>query len=319
MQVGNYQNTNYTVPVQSNIPNQQVSSSDNLLASYPYSQDIFTGQYSIFKTIYSNFDSQISRFSPFYGKVNNQQVQQNNFNPSNTNNNITNNNNANNIPTTLNTNTSDNIPTTNLNKPIISRKSTPKGPVINNIQELLQNEVRQISTPQKAIETIAHHAMISRQERTMTNNISWGARFYAKKALEMAQELERNKANMSPSQINSQIMNIENLKVKSISLLNEAKKRAINTYNEALKSTLLYNHFFTENGQFTSVLSDNDRKFVEEEIDKTWKQWEGGFQKEWKGSIVKADEAPLIIDKSAQEISNYINSIDSILNRIKSP
>ena len=109
----------------------------------------------------------------------------------------------------------------------------------------------------------------------------------------------------------------KNTKVKSISLLNEGKKRAINTYNEALKATMLYNHFFTENGQFTSVLNDNDRKFVDDELNKTWSQWEGGFQKEWQGSVVKADEAPLVIDKSAQEISTYINNIDDVLSRIK--
>jgi len=317
MQVGNYQNTNYTVPIQSNVPVQQYGNNVNdPLASYPYGQDVFSGQYSGFRTMYSNFDTSVSRFSPFHGKMGTQT----------TSNNIPVNTNNNNIPVNNNSNSNSNIPVNNNNNVIntqttipitISKKATPKGPALNNIQELLQNEVKQINTPQKAVETIAQHAMISRQERAMANNISWGARFYAKKALEMAQELERNRPNMTQSQINSQIMNIENLKVKSISLLNEGKKRAINTYNEALKATLLYNHFFTENGQYTTILNDNDRKFVEEELDKTWKHWEGGFQKEWQGTIAKADEAPLVIDKSAQEISNYINNIDNILSKVK--
>ncbi|GIW22664.1 MAG: hypothetical protein KatS3mg068_1671 [Candidatus Sericytochromatia bacterium] len=316
MQVGNYQNTNYIVPVQSNVSNQQYSNISDPLASYPYGQDVFSGQYASFKTMYSNFDTSVSRFSPFYGKMGNQNNSSFNNIPSNNNNQVITQTNTNNIPA----NTMSNNPVINTQNTIpavIPKKITPKGPALTNIQELLQNEVKQISTPQKAIETIAQHAMISRQERTMANNISWGARFYAKKALELAQELERNRVNMNQSQINSLIMNIENLKIKSISLLNEAKKRAINTYNEALKATLLYNHFFTENGQYTTILNDNDRKFVEDELDKTWKHWEGGFQKEWQGSIVKADEAPLVIDKSAQEIYNYINSIDNILAKLK--
>lgn len=316
MQVGNYQNTSYTVPVQNNVPVQQSNTVDNgNLASYPYGQDVFAGQYSGFKNMYSNFDTQVSKFSPFYGKMNTptNNIPSNNNTPVDNNTNTVTTNNTT-IPTTINQ-TNTNTPV--VNAPAVSKKTTPKGPVISNLQDLLQNEVRQITTPQKAVETIAQHAMVSRQERAMANNISWGARFYAKKALEIAQDLEKNKANMNPSQINSQIMNIENLKVKSIGLLNEGKKRAINTYNEALKATMLYNHFFTESGQFTSVLNDNDRKFVEEELDKTWKQWEGGFQKEFQGSVVKADEAPLVIDKSSQEVSNYINNIDSILTKVR--
>ena len=113
---------------------------------------------------------------------------------------------------------------------------------------------------------------------------------------------------MSPGQIQSQVRTIETYKLKSISLLNDAKKKAINNYNEALKATMLYNNYFTEQGQYSSVLNDNDRQFVNSELDKTWSTREGGFDKNGQ----HADESPTVIDKAAREVAIAIDKADKL-------
>lgn len=331
MQVTGNQPVQY-IPTGNNVPVQTYGTQNNTSAtSYPYGEDVFTGPYQMFKPMYSNFDTSISKFSPFYGKV---QPSGNNNQPVNNQSGVnTQNNTGSDIPASLlqQTQNTGNVPqNTNATLPgntqttqvpqvnLVPKKQPPAGPALNNIQQLLQEEVQKITTPQKAVEVIASHAMISRQERTMANDIAWGARFYAQKAAEMAESLTQNKAAMNPGQVQSQLRNIENLKIKSISLLNDAKKKAISTYNEALKATLLYNNFFAENGQYASILSDNDRKFVEDEIDKTWLRWTGGFDKEWQGQLVHADEAPTVVDKAARDIAIAVDKADKLSAPLKS-
>ncbi|MFN8575652.1 MAG: hypothetical protein U0354_02225 [Candidatus Sericytochromatia bacterium] len=312
-----------------------------------YSDDVFTGQYQQFKGLYQNFDTNISKYSPFFGKMGSAQTDMglndgsnqiyttengNNgqippipssaLTPSGTNSGNgqlppipdsalkpngttpTNNNGNVQVPATLGT------PNQNQQAPVIPKKNPPSGPVMTNLQQSLQQEALQIQTPNKAIESIASHAMLARQERTMANDIAWGAKYYAKQALDATNKLNKGKGSMSPAQIQSQVRQIESLKIKAVSLLNDAKKRAINNYNESLKATMLYNNFFTENGKYASVMNPNDRQFVESELDKTWATWSGGFDKEWNGATVKADDSVNVVDKAAQEVATAIDAID---------
>lgn len=343
--------------------------------SYPYSEDVFTGQYQQFKSLYQNFDKDISKFSPFYGKMGSAQSQTDigmgnapQFTQGNTGMPQQGNNGQippipqsalsptgqipqsngqlppipqsalppsnqaaqgngqlpqipesqiPNTPQVVNPQSNTQVPATLQSVPqqsgnIVPKKNPPSGPVMTNLQQKLQEEASQIQTPQKAIESIAGHAMLARQERTMANDIAWGARYYANQAADAADKLNKNKKNMSPAQVQSQLRTIESLKIKSISLLNDAKKRAINNYNESLKATMLYNNFFTENGKFASAMTPNDRQFVESELDKSWATWSGGFDKEWNGQTVKADDSVNVVDKAAQEIASYIDKIDQI-------
>ncbi len=298
----------------------------NTKSGYTYGDDVFKGQYTMFKPLYNNFDPNVSKYSPFYGRIGGAPANQN-PGPAQQNNQ------GGGIPASLQGNNSGGIPSSLANPPAntapvvqqqqvpatlpsapqtpaIPAKTPPTGPALSNIQQILQDEVQRIQTPQKAVEMIANHAMLSRQERTMANDIAWGAKFYATKAAELGEKLSQNRPNMSQGQVQSQLRTIEGYKIKSISLLNDAKKRAINTYNEALKSTLMYNHFFAGNGQYATTINPNDRLFVESEIDKTWARWNGGFDKEWQGQAAHADEAPTVIDKAAREVAIALDKAD---------
>ncbi|MFN8671106.1 MAG: hypothetical protein U0457_03370 [Candidatus Sericytochromatia bacterium] len=339
--------------------NQPVTSTPvkSSISGYPYSDDVFTGQFQSFKDMYKGLDTGISKFSPFYGKMqmqqpeaqgnlgqanpnvnfvdggnnqmpqnnqggfvpppanpngyNNQQVPQNNQGgfvppPSNPNGNST-------LPPLGNNQQGNNIPTGKT----FPQKQIPSGPVVNTLQQQLQQEAQGLQTPQKAIESVASHAMLSRQERTIANDVAWGAKFYAQKANDLANQILKNKGSMNPQQIQAKATEVESLKLKSISLLNEAKKHAINTYTEATKATLIYNNYFAGNGQFATLLNDSDRQFVESEIDKTWSNWTGGFDRDFNGQKVHADEAPTVIDKAAGDVNNLMNSTNNILNQLK--
>lgn len=349
MPVGfNNQPIQYTQPVQTSAPvlgnQQQVTQPQqkSSIAGYAYGDDVFTGNFQNFKTLYGNFDSGISKFSPFFGKIQNEAVTQSeptplqpqgsmtapqgnagqaqtnlgfvdpsarpasqpsgSFVPPPSGNVVT-------VPTSL----TQQAPAQQPQAPAHPKKTYPSGPVVNNLQQQLQQEVQTLQTPQKAVESVASHAMLSRQERTIANDVSWGAKFYAQKANESAQQLSKNKANMNPAQLQAKIREVETLKIKSISLLNEAKKHAINTYTEALKATLVYNNLFTENAPFASVMSDNDRQFVESEIDKTWTSWNGGFDRQFNGQPAHADEAPTVIDKTARDVAVSMEQTNKII------
>ncbi len=360
-QIGISQPVTY-IPGQSAIPQnipqiQPVPQTQNT-SGYAYGDDVFQGNFEQFKDIYSNFDSAISKYSPFFGKMGtaqtettfNQQSHQSNLQVSNSgmppipqsalNTNIqiqqippTSNGELPQIPqSALNTQGTQipqinnpqvqQVPSTlpignNTATSNIPKKNIPSGPVITNIQQQLQQEVQKIQTPQKAIQSIAGHAMLSRQERTLANDVAWGAKYYANQAQDLAQKLTQNKRSMTPGQVQSQLRTIENYKIKAVSLINDAKKKAINNYNEALKATMLYNNFFTEKGQYASVMMPNDRQFVESEIDKTWDTWSGGFEKEVNGITVHADDSVNVVDKAAQEIAIAIDKADKAVASIQ--
>lgn len=299
MPQGNTGNVGYSQnvqPVYNNQPvnYQQTQQTQNVS---PYSQSD-----TYLSSMYSSFDKGVSKYSPFYGKMGNTETNTTNTNTT--------------TETTNTTNTTTN-PEQTTTTTVVPKMTFPSGPVAQDIQQKLQEEVQKIQSPQQAVQTIASHAMSARQDRTMANDVAWGARYYAKKALEMSEQLVQNKSSLNPTQIQSQLTQIESLKVKSIGILNDAKKKAINTYNESLKATMLYNHFFTENGQYASVLNESDRKFVVDELNKTWTRWEGGFEKEWQGQMAHADEAPLVIDKASQETAGYLQKIEQTLQGIK--
>lgn len=345
MPVGFNQPIQYTQPTQGVSPvlgnQQQVvtpQAQKSSISGYPYGDDVFTGQFQTFKPLYGSFDNSISKFSPFFGKMQNAQIPQSNpigaggvsqqpqgnagqaqanlgfvdsgSRPPLQNNTF--------VPPSGNVGI---VPDANQHQPQViahPKKTYPSGPVVNNLQQQLQQEAQGLQTPQKAVESVASHAMLSRQERTIANDVSWGAKFYAQKANESAQQLLKNKATMNPAQIQAKVREVETLKIKSISLLNEAKKHAINTYTEAVKATLIYNNYFTENTQFASVMSDNDRQFVESEIDKTWTNWSNGFEKQVNGQVVHADEAPTVIDKTARDVAISMDQTNKIIASISS-
>lgn len=329
MNVTNTQGVQYTsatTGVAQNTPTNAPQASNTSEYKYPYGDDVFTGQFQTFKKLYVNFEPKTSQFSPFYGRTQEPstqsqvqtqgagQTQGNSGIPASLLNGVSPT--VASVPATLPTGNNQQVQTQQQSAPPVStapKKNPLAGPVMTNIQDVLRQEAQQITTPQKAMEVIASHAMLSRQERTMTNDVAWGARFYAKQASEQTDKLMKNKANMSPAQVQSQARNIESLKIKSVSLLNDAKKKAISTYNEALKATLLYNNFFTEKGAFATAMSPTDRQFVESELDKTWKNWQGGFEKEWNGQMAHADEAPAIVDSAAREVAIEIDKVDKML------
>src|SRR5687768_13841573 len=73
MQVGSNLPVQNTTPLGGNttVPNTGAATNQSAVpGAYPYGEDVFTGPYQIFKSVYSNFDNSVSKFSPFYGKMN---------------------------------------------------------------------------------------------------------------------------------------------------------------------------------------------------------------------------------------------------------
>src|SRR5690606_26630544 len=92
---------------------------------------------------------------------------------------------------------------------------------------------------------------------------------------------------------------------QAISLLNEAKKHGIETYNSELKANLVYNHFFTTTGPMIDSIDTNTRGVIKAEIDDAWSRWNGSFQKEWQGDVVQAQGIMMILDQTSDEVASH--------------
>ncbi len=195
-------------------------------------------------------------------------------------------------------------------------KDIPDGPAIANIQELVLQEVQPVQQPQQALQLIAAHADAAHNSRETANRFTWGARYYAVQAAETAEQTLAQWKQMDPGQRQVFMSKIQEYRDQSISMLNEAKKHAISTYNEALKANLVYNHFFTSTGTMIHALDDQSLQTIKGGLDEAWTRWNGSFQKEWQGQQVQAKGIMPIIDQTSAEVAEHLHRLNSVVSQL---
>lgn len=196
-------------------------------------------------------------------------------------------------------------------------KQIPEGPAMNNIQQLVLQEVQPVQQPQQALQLIAAHADAARTSREDANRFTWGARYYSTQAAELAEQTLSQWPQMNDGQKQVFMTKIQEYRDQSIGMLNEAKKHSITTYNEALKSNLIYNHFFTANGSMLNTLDQNTMGIVKAEIDDAWSRWNGSFQKEWQGQVVEAKGIMTLIDQTTAEVEAHLHRMNSVVSQLQ--
>jgi len=195
-------------------------------------------------------------------------------------------------------------------------KDIPEGPAQANIQQTVLQEVQPVQHPQQALQVIATHAENARGQRETANRFTWGARYYAVQAAEIAEQTLAQWDKMDPGQRQVFMSKIQEYRDLSVSNLNEAKKNSIGTYNSALKANLVYNHFFTTAGPMKDSLDDQTRGVVKAELDDAWSRWNGSFEKEWQGQVVQAKGIMSIIDETSAEIASHLHRMNSVLSQL---
>lgn len=195
-------------------------------------------------------------------------------------------------------------------------KDIPPGPAMANIEQLMQQEAQQVQSPQQAVQLIAAHSDAAKQSRETANRFTWGARYYATQAAEAAEQIHAQWSKLDLQQKQVLMARLTEHRDQAVSLLNEAKKYAITTYNEALKANLLYNQFFTTQGPFIDTIDDNARQQIKAELDDAWSRWNGTFQKEWQGQQVQAKGIMTIIDETSAEVANHLHRMNSVISQL---
>lgn len=185
-----------------------------------------------------------------------------------------------------------------------------------NIEQLMQQEAQQVQSPQQAVQLIAAHSDAAKQSRETANRFTWGARYYATQAAEAAEQIHAQWSKLDLQQKQVLMARLTEHRDQAVSLLNEAKKYAITTYNEALKANLLYNQFFTTQGPFIDTIDDNARQQIKAELDDAWSRWNGTFQKEWQGQQVQAKGIMTIIDETSAEVANHLHRMNSVISQL---
>ena len=103
-------------------------------------------------------------------------------------------------------------------------KEIPEGPAMNNIQQIVLQEVQPVQQPQQALQLIAVHADAARTAREDSNRFTWGARYYATQAAELAEQTLQQWPQMNDGQKQVFMTKIQEYRDQSIGMLNEAKK-----------------------------------------------------------------------------------------------
>ena len=196
-------------------------------------------------------------------------------------------------------------------------KEIPEGPAMSNIQQIVLQEVQPVKQPQQALQLIAAHADAARTAREDSNRFTWGARYYATQAAELAEQTLQQWPQMNDGQKQVFMSKVQEYRDQSIGMLNEAKKHGITTYNEALKSNLIYNHFFTANGSMLNTLDQNTMGIVKAEIDDAWSRWNGSFQKEWQGQVVEAKGIMGVLDQTTAEVTAHLHRMNSVVSQLQ--
>lgn len=195
-------------------------------------------------------------------------------------------------------------------------KDIPEGPAIANIQQLVLQEVEPVKQPQEALQLIAAHADQARGSRETANRFTWGARYYAVQAAELAEQTVSQWGQMNDGQKQIFMSKVQEYRDQSISMLNTAKQHSITTYNEALKSNLVYNHFFTSTGPMIKALDDQSMQVVKAEIDDAWSRWNGSFEKEWQGQNTQAKGILMVMDETTAEVTQHLHRMNSAISQL---
>lgn len=195
-------------------------------------------------------------------------------------------------------------------------KEIPEGPAIANIQQIVLQEVESVQQPQQALQLIAAHADEARGSRETANRFTWGARYYAVQAAELAEQTLSQWGQMNDGQKQIFMSKVQEYRDQAISMLNTAKGHSITTYNEALKSNLVYNHFFTSTGPMVKALDDQSMQVVKAEIDDAWTRWNGSFGKEWQGQNVQAKGILMVMDETSAEVTQHLHRMNSAISQL---
>jgi len=195
-------------------------------------------------------------------------------------------------------------------------KDIPDGPAQAGIQESVLQEVQQVQQPQQALQLMLGHGNAARDSREVANRFTWGARYYAVQAAETAEQTLAQWKQMSPDQRKVFMGKIQEYRDQSIAMLNTAKQSAITTYNEALKTNLIYNHFFASTGPMIHNLDPQTRAAAKSEIDDAWSRWNGSFQKDWQGQQVQAQGIMTIIDQTSAEVADHLHRLNSVVSQL---
>ena len=278
---------NGSYPVQQTAyPQQGVQQNNNVATQQNVSPYQKTDSFNTSSAYNSAFSPGMSKFSPFYRPGQTNQANQN----------------TQTVPSSL---------TTQDTAATIPAKQPLNGPAETNVKEELRAKVADIKEPQKALDLITEYTNAAIKEREMTNDITWGAKYYSMKAVELAQT--PNYKTLPPEQKQLVTNQINEYKEKAVANLNEAKKHAILTYNDCLKANLVYNHFFTGKGTMASVVDDASRQVIVGKLDEAWLRWEKGFEKDFQGKKQLAAPASTVVDNTTKEVGEYLRQLDSLL------
>lgn len=195
-------------------------------------------------------------------------------------------------------------------------KEIPDGPAQADIQNVVLQEVQPVQQPQQALQLMLAHGNAARDSREVANRFTWGARYYAVQAAETAEQTLAQWKQMSPEQRQVFMGKIQEYRDQAIAMLNSAKQSAITTYNEALKTNLIYNHFFTSTGPMINAIDDQTRAAAKSEIDDAWSRWNGNFQKEWQGQQVQAQGIMSIVDQTSAEVAEHLHRLNSVVSQL---
>lgn len=195
-------------------------------------------------------------------------------------------------------------------------KDIPDGPAIANIQEAVLQEVQPVQQPGQAIQLIAGHSNQAKEAREAANRITWGARYYAVQAAELAEQALKQWPQMDTTQRQTTMAKIAEFRDLAVANLNDAKKQSITTYNAALKANLIYNHFFTGTGSMVGALDTQTREAVKTELDDAWSRWNGSFAKQWQGQMVQAQGILPLIEGVSQEVSGHLHRMNTVLSQL---
>lgn len=204
------------------------------------------------------------------------------------------------------------------NAPIVFTfpKDIPQGPAQANIEQIVQQEIQAVQAPEQALQLVDAHAQSAVAARETANRFTWGARYYAVQAAELAEQTLAQWPNMDQGQRQVFMSKIQEYRDQAVSMLNTSRQHAIGTYNEALKANLIYNHFFTTTGTMIDSLNDQNREVVKHALDQAWARWDGSFQKEWQGQVVEAKGIVHIVDETTAEVTNHLHRMNSVLSQL---
>lgn len=191
--------------------------------------------------------------------------------------------------------------------------SPPPGTDLKSAFDIVSGDVSKINNPNQGIQIVSLHAQKSRDNRNAAEQAAGQAKKEAADAAKLADEFGRRRANISPSEVQKMLNDIEYKKTKAMEQLKMSEELTKAVYDEALYAQMANEILFSPTGRFAPYGGSTTQAVAD-----AWTNWVNGYnEKKWLFFNNRIAPAPEVFMEAVNVVNGELSRANYTLGGIR--